>query len=89
MVDELTTEIDVRSSLLVKELASRDDIIYERELKNTFIALCHKVSRLLSLQHRKNLLLSYHGIFLTSLFNTVLDTLSRPIFEITSVVSGN
>ena len=55
MVDELTTEIDVRSSLLVKELASRDDIIYERELKNTFIALCHKVSRLLSLQHRKNL----------------------------------
>ena len=49
MVDELTTEIDVRSSLLVKELASRDDIIYERELKNTFIALCHKVGRLLSL----------------------------------------
>lgn len=44
MVEELTTEIDVRSSLLVQELASRDDIIYERELKNTFISLCHKVS---------------------------------------------
>jgi len=45
MVEELTTEIDVRSSLLVQELACRDDIIYERELKNTFISLCHKVMK--------------------------------------------
>lgn len=44
MVDELQTEIDLRSSLLVNELASRDDIVYERELKNTFISLCHKVA---------------------------------------------
>jgi len=43
MVEELNTEINVRSALLVQEYSHRDDIRYERELKNTFISLCDKV----------------------------------------------
>ncbi|KAF6034671.1 hypothetical protein EB796_007014 [Bugula neritina] len=45
MVEELNTEINVRSALLVQEYSHRDDIRYERELKNTFISLCDKVMK--------------------------------------------
>lgn len=44
MVEELKTEINVQSEILASQYASGDEMSIEKELKNTFISLCHEVT---------------------------------------------
>ncbi|XP_067941854.1 fasciculation and elongation protein zeta-2-like isoform X2 [Watersipora subatra] len=45
MVEELKTEINVQSEILASQYASGDEMSIEKELKNTFISLCHEVKK--------------------------------------------